>query len=440
MFKKKASKISRPTYTAIWDQHGGFAPVDNGKPSIRESATDNPTDSLNWLIKFKKALKYSPAAFGALLDRVQKAGEKDVSFAIKSTQANVIPPSKSLDELRTACPTPSKLSTALNKAVSTSKSASSSFSRSMSAILSDEQEPVNTLREQSEATFGKESEHITQWFAMSAEEFDPAHVLVALTTAELKRLEGATVDGIEYLRNEYQIPPPSRATSDAGDPDDEVDQYLTDNCIDSPQTNCKDLRKILGPYPGFYIVGGITQPGSFDITNNHSDYYGMPLVEPELKWGSNQIKDQDELPTDDSMSDTSTAVSTTSLYDYCELQQVAFKAPRSQAPGQALIIYLLFRGTPINEICKKLGTLNVQFLHKCESRWWKLDRVPEHSQLNDNIVEKVLKIAKAAPRVWEEEVDKEGKPLPQAMRDFYIRMHDQETTALAKKCVENYFA
>lgn len=461
MFKKKPSKKSDQVSATIWDEHGGFKANKDGEPgpSRPRSVMEPPSDTVKWSKKFKKVLKTSPAAFGALLDRVHLAADKDVDFAFSFGPA---PPSpgpvnedddedddedededeheEEEDPISNSRPA-SRLSNALERAISSSKSATSSISRSltrsMSALFPDDEEPANALLEQSEATFREESEHMARWFDNAADEFDADHVLVALTTAELKRLEGKTVEGIEYLKNEYQMPPPSRAPSEDGDWEDEVDQYLTDNSTDSPHTNCKDLRKIFGPYPGFYIVGENANVSSFDLANNLSDYYNIPLIEPVPKWGSNHIKYDDD---DDNLSTSSTAVSATSSDDAYELINMTFRAPRSQAPGQALIVYLMFHGTPMSKICEMLGTLDIDFMHKLESRWWKLDRIPEHSQLNDDIVMKVLQIAKARPRYWESERDIDGFHIMPAIQGFHTRMRNEELTLLAMKCLENYFA
>ena len=112
--------------------------------------------------------------------------------------------------------------------------------------------------------------------------------------------------------------------------------------------------------------------------------------------------------------------------------------PRSQLVGQALIQYLLFKGHPIQKVAEMLGPLEEKFLYKSESRWWKGYRIPQHTQLNDKIVEKILVIAKADKEWWEEARDFQGKRVPKEQVLIQRRLRERKVSRFAKMTVENY--
>ncbi|KAF7896407.1 hypothetical protein EAF00_006421 [Botryotinia globosa] len=142
-------------------------------------------------------------------------------------------------------------------------------------------------------------QEVSEW-ADSTEEADPDHV-VALTTRELKRLCGAEIRvPFDFVPEGYVNPPPSRAGSVVGDGGDVVailemhDDGDDDEELGSEPRH-KNLVDLLG-MPGwahewedmtkmqrhFHIVaaGDWRMGPAFDVKSNYSDYFGVPLFEP----------------------------------------------------------------------------------------------------------------------------------------------------------------
>ncbi|KAF7931011.1 uncharacterized protein EAE97_009220 [Botrytis byssoidea] len=143
-------------------------------------------------------------------------------------------------------------------------------------------------------------QEVSEW-ADSTEEADPDHV-VALTTRELKRLCGAEIRvPFDFVPEGYVNPPPSRAGSVVGDGGDVVtilemhDDGDDDDDELGSEPRHKNLVDLLG-MPGwahewedmtkmqrhFHIVaaGDWRMGPAFDVKSNYSDYFGVPLFEP----------------------------------------------------------------------------------------------------------------------------------------------------------------
>ncbi|KAF7946283.1 hypothetical protein EAE96_009285 [Botrytis aclada] len=144
-------------------------------------------------------------------------------------------------------------------------------------------------------------QEVSEW-ADSTEEADPEHV-VALTTRELKRLCGAEIRvPFDFIPEGYVNPPTSRAGSVVGDDGDVVtimevedDDVDDDDDEQGPEPKHKNLFDLLG-MPGwahdwedmtkmqrhFHIVaaGDWRMGPVFDVKSNYSDYFGVPLFEP----------------------------------------------------------------------------------------------------------------------------------------------------------------
>ncbi|TGO49485.1 hypothetical protein BOTNAR_0430g00100 [Botryotinia narcissicola] len=144
-------------------------------------------------------------------------------------------------------------------------------------------------------------QEVSEW-ADSTEEAYPDHV-VALTTRELKRLCGAEIRvPFDFVPEGYVNPSPSRAGSVVGDGGDVVtilemrddDGDNDDDELESEPRH-KNLVDLLG-MPGwahewedmtkmqrhFHIVaaGDWRMGPAFDVKSNYSDYFGVPLFEP----------------------------------------------------------------------------------------------------------------------------------------------------------------
>lgn len=142
-------------------------------------------------------------------------------------------------------------------------------------------------------------QEVSEW-ADSTEEADPDHV-VALTTRELKRLCGAEIRvPFDFVPEGYVNPPTSRAGSVVGGDGDVVtimgmeEDHEEDHELGSEPRH-KNLVDLLG-MPGwahewedmtkmqkhFHIVaaGDWRMGPAFDVKSNYSDYFGVPLFEP----------------------------------------------------------------------------------------------------------------------------------------------------------------
>ncbi|KAF7932732.1 uncharacterized protein EAE98_004031 [Botrytis deweyae] len=142
-------------------------------------------------------------------------------------------------------------------------------------------------------------QEVSEW-ADSTEEADPDHV-VALTTRELKRLYGAEIRvPFDFIPEGYVNPPTSKAGSVVGDDGDvvsivEMEEEDDDDVELGSEPRHKNLVDLLG-MPGwahewedmtkmqrhFHIVavGDWRMGPAFDVKSNYSDYFGVPLFEP----------------------------------------------------------------------------------------------------------------------------------------------------------------
>jgi hypothetical protein len=176
----------------------------------------------------------------------------------------------------------------------------------------------------------------------------------------------------------------------------------------------KDLRKLLGPYRGFHVVPGNGSPELFGNADNLSAYYGMPLIEPSRnhKWelvGMVKMMEQEYARAAANLGgdcgdygyenrDEDEVASNAS--SDCEKTQTVLFRPRSQLPGQALMLYLTYGGgLGLDFMAKVLAGCDEEFLFEYDSRWWKGYRIPQHTQLTDVIVEKVIGITMADKEV-----------------------------------------
>jgi hypothetical protein len=304
---------------------------------------------------------------------------------------------------------------------------------------------------------------IMNWTEDQIEEYNE-HILVALTTQQLKELQGKSADGIIYANPVYADPPGS--PTDGQYEEEELAPIFGDGEAaiwgspedDDPEAEYKyihkDLRKLLGPYKGFHVAPGTaSKPEIFDQPENLSDYYGMPLVETgrnhkfELIGLVNLVEQEYQRAGAEGSGDYGyenrdpDEVDSASS-DYDQTLNVLCR-PRSQLPGQALMIYLLYSGFSIDDMAKVLRGVDETFLYESDSRWWKGYRIPQHTQFTELIAEKTISITPAAKEWWEEEFDPEwslyaGKKIPEGMKIMKYRMRARKLKYFAMAAVENY--
>ena len=304
---------------------------------------------------------------------------------------------------------------------------------------------------------------IMSWTEDQIEDYNE-HILVALTTQQLKELQGKSADGIIYANPVYADPPSS--PTDGQYEEEEMAPIFGDGEAavwgspedDDPEAEYKymhkDLRKLLGPYKGFHVaLGTASRPEIFDQRDNLSDYYGMPLVETgrnhkfeliglvnlvEQEYQRVGAEDGGDYGYENRDPDEVDSASS----DYDQTMNVLCR-PRSQLPGQALMIYLLYSGFSIDDMAKILRGVDETFLYESESRWWKGYRIPQHTQFTELIAEKTISITPAEKEWWEEEFDPEwslyaGTKIPDGMKIMKYRMRERKLKYFAMAAVENY--
>lgn len=430
----ETTEVEPAVFTTSWNREDGFKAYVNGKlvDNTRECGGDDG-NMMRLASKLIKALRDSPFAPSCMIDRTMKAGPLDIFILEHRGLSQDVSPSMIVHCSRDHIFLPNKLYICLSQATKLT----SRFSRSLVALIFDQ---PNAIRSAQDMQANHEKvEHLEKWFANLGADLDRKHLLVAITPSELEELNGDTVDALYSVRNQYRVPPPTRATSEAGDEDTANDQYLTSDSSEDQRFASKDLRRILAPNYGFNIVNSPTNDKSDTPANNISDYYNLPLVETQQRWSSNKVK---------IFADNDKAINYSSNGDVLDIpkdeelrliDELSFEAPRSQYPGQALAIHLIYKGMLIDKVCTTLGGLEREFVFGNKSRWWFHNRVPEHSQLNDNTVKVLLKLAKAEPQFWEIEHDLNGVAIPQSIRDFHVREQHKEIKRMVKMCLENYF-
>jgi hypothetical protein len=198
----------------------------------------------------------------------------------------------------------------------------------------------------------------------------------------------------------------------------------------------KDLRTIIAPYTGFYIMAPDGLQTVLDMDNNISEYYQLPLIDPmidedEFDVGSMGPRTSPFSPSNYDSSDDSHSDS--------DSEENILQPPRSQPPSQAIIQYLTYKGQPLSSITSLLAPLDTCFLYHQTSRWFRTIRIPEHHELNDAMIAAVLEECKAEKQWWEEEVDKQGNVIPQELRILQGRMRERKVGHLARMSLENYF-
>lgn len=183
----------------------------------------------------------------------------------------------------------------------------------------------------------------------------------------------------------------------------------------------RDLRDIVPPYTGFYVISPNVNESMLEVGDNYSDYYGMPLIDPRPKSRFRIVIDDD---------DESEEFDRDIVYN--------LHTPKSQPAAQAIMQYLIFKGLPIDEVATALSRLDADFLYTSPSRWWKRHRFPELWELNDEVVAIALDVCKAEEQWWEGNLDRLGRPIPPALRILQSRVRARQVINLARKSIESY--
>jgi hypothetical protein len=164
---------------------------------------------------------------------------------------------------------------------------------------------------------------------------------------------------------------------------------------------------------------------------NFSSYYHEPLVEE-----GNDMSSLESLLASVTQEDREKSIPFQSS-EWSEFK-ATLKRPRIQYPGQTLLLYLLYAGFSLDDTIALLISCDETFLLKHSSSWWKEYRIPQHTQLNDRMVEKIIEVAKSPTRWWEEEFDNLGVRMPEAQVFLHQRIIGRKLGYLAVESVENY--
>jgi hypothetical protein len=266
---------------------------------------------------------------------------------------------------------------------------------------------------------------ISQWLSGAGEELGP-DIFMVLTTAELVKLKGATIDTIERIKG-YHGPPPS-PEPEASEPGEFFDWIEED----VPRPKCKDLIRYLGmgSHSGFHLVKESNSDSTYLDPNNLSDYYNLPLIYPDAQAAEEH---------DDVKNDGASGYGSDDSSHYDSTENI-FRPPRSHPPAQSLILYLRSRGLDISEIAHKIAILDQDFLYTHESRVINGYRVPEYWDMNENVLEKLTKVARAPLEDWEVvgARDRFGKAYPVGYKVLQDRMRERGVRRLVCKTLENH--
>jgi hypothetical protein len=272
----------------------------------------------------------------------------------------------------------------------------------------------------------EEKQIISRWLNGADEGLGP-DIFRVLTTAELVKLKGATIDTIERIKA-YHGPPPT-PEPEASEPEDLFDWIEEE---DVPRPKCKDLIRYLGAgsHSGFHLVKESNSDSTYLDPNNLSGYYGQPLIYPDAQ----AVEEHEEVNNDDKSecdSDDSSSYDSTENF---------FRPPRSHPPAQSLILYLRSRGLDIGEIAHKIAILDQDFLYTHESRIVNGYRVPEYWDMNENVLEMLTEVARAPLEEWEVvgARDRFGKLYPEGYRVLKGRMRERGVRRLVSKTLENH--
>jgi hypothetical protein len=316
------------------------------------------------------------------------------------------------------------------------RSVSKHLHRTLERVTSPISEPLRNSAYEYPEMNDDEKQIITQWLSDSGDEQAP-DIFNVLTTAELVRMKGATIDSIERIKT-YHGPPPSpelKATEleefldeiKKGEPLDEIEEEAI------PRPKCKDLVQYLGTnHSGFHLIKESDSDSTYLNPTNLSDYYDLPLIYPDAQAAEEDeqvIKDDDPEGYDSDV---------TSSFESSREDQ--FRLPQSYPPAQSLILYFRSCGLTLDQIAHKVSILDHDFLYSHSSPFIGGYRVPEYWDMDDSVFEKVAELARRPIEEWEVDGarDRFGKVYPETYKVLKGRMRDRGLTRLVRKTVENH--
>jgi hypothetical protein len=201
----------------------------------------------------------------------------------------------------------------------------------------------------------------------------------------------------------------------------------------------KDLSAVGPAFSGFYIAAPNPGQPMVQVEGNTSSWYNIPIIDPlvdsTVVLGREYEHRRCDTPSPEDY-DSDGCIPLDMIPD--DDLPVVINPPRAQAPAQALILHLLFKGHDIDHIAEALSRLDDEFLFKSESRYWKRVRVPQLWELNTPAVLEVLAVAQSEELWWEKTTDALGKEIPMSLQLMQSRLRANKVKQLARKSVENY--
>ena len=268
--------------------------------------------------------------------------------------------------------------------------------------------------------------------------------LYVMTGNDLELSRGRFIDKFDIVRQRPRVPPPTPrilepgvARSDHSKPLQKAlftEEHPAD--LIRQQNRHRHFAQNLGlPHSDYHVVGAANTNGSlYEHPDNLSDYYCMPLIEDPASHSRESIKITPWTIGDD---ETATLASEeSSNYDQ---EENNFWKPKEQDPSQAMVLYLRGKGKSLRYIRELMRDLDPKFLNHHESRWFKNVRIADLHEFDDEMVDKVLSIARAPMEDWEKEFDVNGKKWPENYRIIKRRMREKVIEKLCKEAMENYF-
>lgn len=202
-----------------------------------------------------------------------------------------------------------------------------------------------------------------------------------------------------------------------------------------------DLRQIQPDYSGYYIVCPIHYQSLTEARPNYSDYYFQLMIDPHDA-GTKIVIGKDCQPgTPDTNASDDYNPNEFIVDDYTPDDDIPTKVfrPRAQAPAQAMMLYLLFKGYDVKDIADEMSILDVNFLYKTESRWLKTLRVPQLWDMTEAAIDRIVPLVLAEKQWWERKIAPNGRKITRAMRIAQYRCRVIHVKRLLRKSTENYF-
>ena len=245
---------------------------------------------------------------------------------------------------------------------------------------------------------------IAKWMRGAALDGQDTERFIACTTAQLKSLDGDTLEMIHVIK--YYIGPPSTPVQEFNEiyNDLEEDHELKPWEIDptilppfvpfkefDPDAVHKDLARHLGIRKAGLQILGTQGPSNFDVEDNLSDYYGMPILESPEQYKSNYKVNDDKPEVGDGISVIQTSERRFNVFHFDEnvssdesdgaLGNI-FYPVHSESPGESLVLYLHGKGMSLDNVSDILGPLDNKWVYKWSSRWWNGFRIPDRTYIH----------------------------------------------------------